>query len=153
MAQVDRKPGEGQSFWTDGWDGYPKARERLLRAIAGSRVANPMVIGGDIHMYVVADLKTNFNDPRRRSLRRSSSAPPSPPREPGRSSSKTGAPKIRTSTSPTVSRRGYTTIDMTARRCTARMRAVTDVLSPAAGISTLAAWTVEDGKPGAQRGA
>src|SRR4029077_7116087 len=25
MAQVDRRIGEGQAFWTDGWDGYPRA--------------------------------------------------------------------------------------------------------------------------------
>src|SRR5205823_6198597 len=28
MAQLDRKPGPGQRFWTDGWDGYPAARRR-----------------------------------------------------------------------------------------------------------------------------
>ncbi len=41
MAQLDRKPGEGQSFWTDGWDGYPKARERLLSTIAGRARGEP----------------------------------------------------------------------------------------------------------------
>jgi alkaline phosphatase D len=35
MTRVDRTPGAGQSFWTDGWDGYPKSREQLLGFIAG----------------------------------------------------------------------------------------------------------------------
>src|SRR5262249_7887070 len=30
MAQRDRLPGPSQRFWTDGWDGYPAARARLL---------------------------------------------------------------------------------------------------------------------------
>ena len=30
MAQFDQKPGPGRRAWTDGWDGYPAARERLL---------------------------------------------------------------------------------------------------------------------------
>ena len=31
MARIDHTSGPGQSFWTDGWDGYPAARSRLLR--------------------------------------------------------------------------------------------------------------------------
>ena len=30
IAQIDTKPGDGQRFWTDAWDGYPAARRRLL---------------------------------------------------------------------------------------------------------------------------
>ena len=36
MAQLDRQPGPEQAFWTDGWDGYPAARARLLSFIADS---------------------------------------------------------------------------------------------------------------------
>src|SRR5262249_30872408 len=51
MAQCDRKPGPGQRFWTDGWDGYPVARRRLLESIARSKAANPVVVGGDVHSF------------------------------------------------------------------------------------------------------
>ena len=30
MAQADSKAGEGQKFYTDGWDGYPAARDRRM---------------------------------------------------------------------------------------------------------------------------
>jgi alkaline phosphatase D len=152
MAQVDRKPGEGQSFWTDGWDGYPKARERLLRSVAESRVANPVVIGGDIHTGVVADLKISFEDPR---------SPVIATEFVGTSITSQGIGQKTLenwrSDNPHIlyangSRRGYTTIELTPRRCVARMRVLSDVLDPDARISTLGAWTVEDGKPGAQRG-
>ena len=51
-------------MWTDGWDGYPEARRRLLEAVAARGPANPVVIGGDVHAHWVADLKPDFDDPR-----------------------------------------------------------------------------------------
>ena len=64
MAQMDRKPGPERQFWSDGWDGYPAARARLLQAIAERKPANPLVIGGDVHFSCVADLKVDFDDPK-----------------------------------------------------------------------------------------
>ncbi|MGH8721246.1 MAG: alkaline phosphatase D family protein, partial [Burkholderiales bacterium] len=49
MAQFDQKPGPGRRAWTDGWDGYPAARQRLLDFLAEKRIANPVVLGGDVH--------------------------------------------------------------------------------------------------------
>ena len=64
MAQLDRKVGPGQQFWTDGWDGYPVARRRLLDYVGNRKPANPVVIGGDVHAFYVADLKPDFDDPK-----------------------------------------------------------------------------------------
>src|SRR2546428_625044 len=64
MAQLDRKPGPGQQFWTDGWDGYPAARRRLLDYLGQRKPANPVVFGGDVHSFWVTDLKPDFDDPR-----------------------------------------------------------------------------------------
>jgi alkaline phosphatase D len=153
MAQLDRKVGEGQVFWTDGWDGYPRARERLLRSVVESRATNPIVIGGDIHTFVVADLRTDFNDAK---------APVVATEFVGGSITSQGPSlkQIETWRSENPHflfgngiRRGYTTIELTPKRCVARMRAVGDIADPETGVGTLAAWTVEDGKPGAQRGA
>lgn len=46
---------------TDMWDGYPAARDRLLHAMAQSR--NPVMLTGDIHKHVAAELKADFSDP------------------------------------------------------------------------------------------
>jgi alkaline phosphatase D len=149
MAQVDRRVGPEQAFWTDGWDGYPGARARLLGFIAGKRIANPVVIGGDVHTAVVADLKTDFNDAK---------SPVVATELNGTSITSQGLtpkaieawraenPHIRYADS---SRRGYTTLEFTAQRCAARLRVVNEkvVDSP---VTTAAAWVVEDGKPGAQ---
>jgi alkaline phosphatase D len=152
MAQLDRKAGEGQAFWTDGWDGYPRARERLLSTLAGQRVPNPIVIGGDVHMNVAADLKVDFDD---------AAAPVVATEFCGTSITSQGASAKQTEAwraeNPHLrfidgTHRGYTTMELTPSRCAARMRVIGNVADPATGVRTLAAWTVEDGKPGAQRG-
>jgi alkaline phosphatase D len=61
MAQFDTKPGPGRRAWTDGWDGYPAARERLLTSLQGK--SNPVVLGGDVHSFNVSQLKADFDDP------------------------------------------------------------------------------------------
>jgi len=43
---------------TDGWDGYPPARKRLLDSMTGRRLRNPIVMGGDLHAFYVADLRS-----------------------------------------------------------------------------------------------
>ena len=50
-----------QAFWTDGWDGYPAARSRLLSFIAQQRPANPLVMR-NVHSFWVCDLKPDFDD-------------------------------------------------------------------------------------------
>jgi alkaline phosphatase D len=56
MAHMDEQPGPGQRYWTDGWNGYPVARDRLLDTLATTKAPNPVVLSGDIHAFVVANL-------------------------------------------------------------------------------------------------
>ena len=63
MAQLEQKQGEGEGWWSDGWDGYPAGRQRILSQIAEQQIENVVVIGGDIHSFWVADLKQDFGDP------------------------------------------------------------------------------------------
>lgn len=52
----------GYDVWTDGWDGYAGARERLLRHVEAARVRNLVALGGDMHAFYVTDLKRDFAD-------------------------------------------------------------------------------------------
>ena len=63
MAQLEQKQGEGKAWGTDGWDGYPAGRQRILSQIAEQKIENVVVIGGDIHSFWVTDLKQDFGDP------------------------------------------------------------------------------------------
>lgn len=51
-------------YWTDGWDGYPGARQRLLQTLAERKVPGPLVVGGDVHANFAADLLLDFDDPK-----------------------------------------------------------------------------------------
>jgi alkaline phosphatase D len=57
-------PSHGGTYWTDGWDGYPLARQRLLGAVAEQKVPGVVVLGGDVHANYVAELRPDFDDPR-----------------------------------------------------------------------------------------
>lgn len=46
---------------TDQWDGYPAARQRLLDLMGRSR--NAVVLTGDIHKHVAAELRADFTKP------------------------------------------------------------------------------------------
>jgi alkaline phosphatase D len=151
MAQAARRPGVGREYWTDGWDGYPRARERLLESVARQRVRNPLVLSGDVHMSAIADLKPDFD------------AAESPV-----VATEIAGPSI-TSQGPTIARvealrqenphikfangtsRGYATLDITPSRCIARLRTVGTVTQRESEIRTLTTYAVEDGRPGAHR--
>ena len=45
----------------ESWDGYPAARDRLMNAIRN--VSNPVVLTGDIHRSVAAELPADLDDP------------------------------------------------------------------------------------------
>jgi alkaline phosphatase D len=62
MARVDRVPGEEAAFSMDQWAGYDRPRKRLLGELASRRIANPVVLTGDIHSNWVNDLKIDFDD-------------------------------------------------------------------------------------------
>lgn len=53
----------GRSSFNDAWDGYPMARERLLSGLAEMKLQNALVLGGDVHMNVAANLRVRPNDP------------------------------------------------------------------------------------------
>jgi alkaline phosphatase D len=48
-------------------------------------------------------------------------------------------------------RRGYTLVDVTPERCTARLRVIADATDRNTAVSTAATFAVEAGRPGAQR--
>ena len=71
MAQFNRAEAGGK-LWTDGWDGYPLARRRLLEQL--TKTSNPVVIGGDVHAFFVSELKMDLTTRARRSWRANLSA-------------------------------------------------------------------------------
>lgn len=68
VTQVDTVPGDGRAFVMDFWDGYKPARDRLFGELARRDVRNPVVLTGDMHRHMAADLKLDFDDPGSRTI-------------------------------------------------------------------------------------
>ena len=150
MAQRSRDMDGAPGYWTDGWDGYPKARERLLSAVAQRKISNPLVLGGDVHAGIVADLKVNFDDAKSPVVATEFVGTSITSQGPGL---KTGEAAIQRNPHLKYyngTQRGYTAFDVTPAQCTVRMRAASKVTDPQATISDLAGFVVEGGKAGAQ---
>ena len=152
MAQRDLKPGPGQLFRTDAWDGYPTARRRLLDYIGQRKPPNPVVIGGDLHAFYVADLKPDFDDAR---------SPVVATEFVG--TSITTQPALTEAQAQALlpdnphlkliqpARRGYVRVELTPTRMRTELQAMRSVTDPRADADTLATYVVEDGRPGAIR--
>ena len=150
MAKQTRITGGEQSYWTDGWDGYPKARERLLGHIAGRKISNPIVLGGDVHNAIVADLKINFDDAKSPVVATEFVGTSITSQGPNQKITETALqnnPHLKFSNG---TQRGYTAFDITNTQCTARIRTLSNVTDQQATISTLASFAVSNGKSGAQ---
>ncbi|TCC37070.1 alkaline phosphatase D family protein [Kribbella sindirgiensis] len=66
--EADHDAGTSQRYGMDPWDGYAAARQRLFDGVIERKVGNFVMITGDAHRSVAADLKQNFDDPDSRTV-------------------------------------------------------------------------------------
>lgn len=153
MAQVDRKPGEGETYSMDQWNGYAAARNRILGFLHHRRPSNPVVITGDIHTNWVADLKADFDKPGSATVGTEfvgtsiTSGGDGADTRPETEAVLAENPHVKFFNG----RRGYVRCSIKPGRFETDFRVVTGVTTPGASISTAATFVVEDGKPGAKR--
>ncbi|HJV84856.1 MAG TPA: alkaline phosphatase D family protein [Noviherbaspirillum sp.] len=157
MAQASQVPvsnADDGRFWTDGWDGYPAARQRLFDNITRHRPANPMVLSGDVHTFYASDLKREFNHPV------SPANPVIATEFCGTSVTSSSRPQSCTdqyvAQNPHIKfgrsdRRGYVMMEVTPGRAKVKFQALEDVHKADSDVSTIARFVVEDGRPGIVR--
>ena len=156
MAQSSQIPVgsvDGGRFWTDGWDGYPVARRRLLDTLVDTRAANPLVLGGDVHTFYATELRRDFNRP-------VSTANPVVATEfVGTSVTSNSRPQLRTSQYVAMNphlrygrsdKRGYMLMEITPGETRTHFIGLDEVRDPKTVQRELAAFRVEDGKPGVE---
>ncbi|MDO8901194.1 MAG: alkaline phosphatase D family protein [Phenylobacterium sp.] len=137
-------------YWTDTWDGFPAARDRLTQALDVLKPNNPVVLSGDYHSFWTADVKLDSRNPAGRTVATEfvgTSITSTGPSYEGLMSAMPNNPHIKFFDSRV---RGYMSIDITPRLMTTRYQRISDVRDPSATLSTLNSWVVEDGRPGAQ---
>jgi alkaline phosphatase D len=143
--------GVAGAWWTDGWDGYPAARERLLAGLAEARVPNAVFVGGDLHAHLVADVHRRPHDP---------DSPLIASEFCGTSISSLGSPQHRWDLARRYNphlkharsdQRGTLRLTVRDGRVEAELRGVVDARDPASAVGTQARFVVEAGRPGAER--
>ena len=150
VAHLRQRNRDGASgYWTDGWDGYPVTRQRVLDSIKATRLNNPVFIGGDIHSFWTTDLKADFANPSSATVATefvgTSITSDPPPRETTLAVLPDN-PHIRFFESR---HRGYVAVDLTRDRMETRMQIISDRRDPKATVSTLKRFVVESGRAGA----
>lgn len=141
-----------EATWTDGWDGYAPARERLLGTVAAKKVPGVVVLGGDVHSHYVTDLKADY-DATRSPVVATEFVSSSISSLSGLSMDRVRAllpfnPHIHYARTDL---RGAMAFALDRERCEASVLGVERPLDPASPVSVLARFVAEARRPGAQR--
>lgn len=139
---------EERRFWTDGWDGYPAARQRLVESMVARRLSNPLIVGGDVHACYAADILAEPAEGRGAVVASEicgTSITSQGPSEIAVQSQLRLNPHLRYANGED---RGYVTTTLSPRGARADLRAVDSVKRQDAGISTRARVDIEAGRPG-----
>ncbi|HVY67255.1 MAG TPA: alkaline phosphatase D family protein [Gammaproteobacteria bacterium] len=62
LAHFDQSGPADPMYWADAWNGYPAARARLVETLATRNPANPVILSGDIHAFLVNDVNLRADD-------------------------------------------------------------------------------------------
>jgi alkaline phosphatase D len=140
-------PAGPQARYSDIWDGYPASRGRVLAALR--TVANPVVLGGDVHSFWINDVAEGVQG-----------EGPAVATEIVTSclASRNGPDALfgpARRLNPHVrhldnAHAGYVLLDLDRTRLTADLRAVDDLTDPASACRSVGRFAVEDGRPGAR---
>ena len=145
FGQREFRSGPVRSLWNDGWDGYPAARARMLASMRRNMLANPVVLGGDMHENWVGHVKADYADPMSPSIGVEFCGTSITSRSDGRQVQSQLARNPHFVFADTE-RRGYGVVELTPKRLTTSLRVVSDVTLRDTTIETLAKFSVEAGR-------
>ena len=138
----------GRSSFNDAWDGYPRARERLLSGIAEAGLQDVLVLGGDVHMNVAAQLRVRPNDDKSPVV----SSEIVTTSISSRGVSETLLAQIRDNNPDILharaDERGYTLVDVQPSGVLAQMRTTPHPAMPGSSLQLQAQWAMASGVPG-----
>lgn len=135
----------GKAVGNDGWDGYVQTRRRVLETWRDHKVANPLVLGGDIHCFFAGDLALKPGDA------------PLASEFVGGSITSLGRPNLdirrRLAWNPHLKygegeTRGYGRVEITRKQARVVFRGVDNALVAGSGVRDIASFVVEDGVRG-----
>lgn len=140
----------GPEVFTDAWDGYPAARDRLIHSIRSHNIKNPLIVGGDYHCTIACDVKSDYSRPDSATIGAEIV---------GTSLTSPGMPQKmldeRINDTPNArfgdsQHRGYVLFDMTPKGIDIAVRSMENVTEHDAACTTTRRFHVEAGRPGLQ---
>jgi alkaline phosphatase D len=151
FAHFDQSGEQPRRYWADGWNGYPAARGRLVELLAARTPANPVILSGDIHAFLVNDVNARADDPGSpivaTELVTTSISSQAAPQQSFDSWRKEN-PNVRLARSDY---RGYLRLGVRPERLHADLIAVDDITRADSPTHVLASFDVADGTPGVVR--
>jgi alkaline phosphatase D len=152
MAQLDFNTQPGQAFGMDLWDGYKPARDRIVAAFTERGIANPVVLSGDIHRNMAAEIKADFDDPEAETVATEFIGTSVSSGLDGADMDEFGPEFL---ANPHVrfynSQRGYVRFQVTPDHLVSDFRVLPFVRQQGAPISTRASFLTENGRPGLEQ--
>jgi alkaline phosphatase D len=151
MGYATEEPRPARLFWTDAWNGYPAARARLMQQLHADGVSNPVVLSGDIHSFIAADLHLDPADPATSCVGSelvTSSISSQPPPESLLQKYRDYNPNVLLATTAS---RGYVRVDLSPTVMKADFIAMETVKRPESGARVLASFVIEAGKAGLRK--
>jgi alkaline phosphatase D len=140
-------------YWNDAWDGYPRARQRVMQDVVRTGLRNPVFLTGDWHSTFVNDLKLDFKDPTAETVATEFVTPAITTGGDGTPYGPYYGPMV--PFNPHIKyfegdRRGYFKATVTPDHMRLDLRFVTSVENPGGTGYTEQSFIVQDGEPGAK---
>ncbi len=136
----------------DCWDAYAASRDRIFGGIAERGVSNPVVLTGDWHRNLVADIKADYADPDSATLASELVGTSISSGGDGQDIDNLGRAGL--IVNPHVKfyniQRGYVTCRLDAEQWISDFKVLPQVTTPDAPVSTRATYVMENGRPGAE---
>jgi alkaline phosphatase D len=144
------RPPPDRRLWNDGWDGYPAARQRFTDALQRYKVANPVLLGGDVHENWVGHVKADYAKPDSASvgIELCGTSITSRSNSYDVNAVLAGNPHFVFADNQ---RKGYGVVEFTPAGLAAKLRVVDDVTKPETRIETLASFVAREGRPRIER--
>ncbi len=148
MSWSDEGTADRERHWADSWSGYPAARDRLMQSLQKPSLRNPVVLGGDIHASLAADLRLkagDFSSPVVASELVTTSISSQGPAESVLDAFRANTADVR---HVDGAHRGYLRLDLSAKVLKADVVAIDSVLVPESPARVLRSFTIEEGRKG-----
>ncbi|HET9160881.1 MAG TPA: alkaline phosphatase D family protein [Caulobacteraceae bacterium] len=144
---TDNQPGR----FTEGWSGYGANRRRMIAAMDQAKLRNAVFFGGDMHCFMVTDLKADDRDQTSKIVATEFVGTSITSDGPGAALARSIPQNPQVKLFETRYR-GYMTAEVTPRKVDVNLRAISDRTKRDATVSTYKHYVVEDGRAGAQDG-